>query len=80
MAKELLDLHGCRGEDVVDRVDRFIVQATNSELAKVSIMTGKGKGIVQKEVIRYLKMGGFDWKYEKDSSGKTNEGVLVVFI
>lgn len=79
MAKDLLDLHGCRAEDVIDRVDRFIVKANGMGLERVRIMTGKGKGIVQKTVIEYLKLGGFPWQFEK-SGGRVNEGVLVVFL
>lgn len=80
MARDLLDLHGCRAEEVIDKVDRFIVQAQKGNLHRVRIMTGKGKGIVQKEVIAYLKLGGYPWSYEKMSNGKTNDGVLVVQI
>jgi dsDNA-specific endonuclease/ATPase MutS2 len=77
MAKDLLDLHGCRPDEVIDRVDRFIMRANEQGLPKIRIMTGKGKGIVQKTVTEYLKLGGFPWQFER--SGKTvNEGVLVV--
>ena len=79
MAKDLLDLHGARQEEVIDRVDRFIVKSNDAGLAKVRIMTGKGKGIVQKTVIEYLKLGGFPWQFEKTAKG-VNEGVLVVFL
>jgi dsDNA-specific endonuclease/ATPase MutS2 len=79
MAKDLLDLHGCRAEEVIDRVDRFIMRANEMDLERVRIMTGKGKGIVQKTVIEYLKLGRFPWQYEKTASG-VNEGVLVVFL
>ena len=80
MARDLLDLHGCRAEEVIDKVDNFIVQAQRFGLHRVRIMTGKGKGIVQKEVIGYLKLGGYPWKHEKMDNGKSNEGVLVVQI
>jgi DNA mismatch repair protein MutS2 len=78
MAKDLLDLHGCRAEEVVDRVDNFIMRATEANLPRVRIMTGKGKGIVQKEVIQYLKLGRYPHSFEKLSNGKPNEGVLIV--
>ncbi|MEQ1875914.1 MAG: Smr/MutS family protein [Bdellovibrionia bacterium] len=79
MAKDLLDLHGARAEEVIDRVDRFIMKANELGLDRVRIMTGKGKGVVQKTVIEYLKQGGFPWQFEKN--GKTvNEGVLIVIL
>lgn len=80
MAKDLLDLHGCRAEEVADRVDKFLVNAYNAKLNRIRIMTGKGKGIVQKEVIKYLKLGNYPWSYEKTGKGVTNEGVLIVHL
>lgn len=78
--KNQIDLHGFRVEDVVDELDQFIHRSVQSKLSRVSVMTGKGSGKVKKEAIKYLKLGGFPWSYEKDSKGKPNEGVLVVFL
>ncbi len=63
-----------------DRVDRFITEATRHGLHRVRIMTGKGKGIVQKEVMAYLKLGKFSWNFETNAKKEKNEGVLVVQI
>ncbi len=78
MAQDLLDLHGCRAEEIPDKVDKFLVGATKLGLSRVRIMTGKGKGIVQKEVIAYLKIGKFPWKFETTAQRVVNEGVLIV--
>lgn len=80
MAKDLLDLHGYKSDQVEDAVDRFLVQLSNSNLKKARIMTGKGTGTVKAIVIRYLKMAGYQWSYEKLSNGKNNEGCLVIFL
>ena len=80
MAKDLLDLHGVRGEDVEPKVDQFLVQISNSSLKKARIMTGKGTGVVQKLVMNYLKQAGYTWKYEKLANGKDNEGCLVIYL
>lgn len=80
MAKDLLDLHGVKADEVFDRVDQFIVKSGSLGLHSVRIMTGKGTGVVQKEVIRYSKLGGFPWKYEKLPNGQQNTGVMVVVI
>jgi DNA-nicking Smr family endonuclease len=72
MAKDLLDLHGCRAEEIPDKVDRFLTDSQKAGLHRVRIMTGKGKGVVQKEVIAYLKLG--------NARREKNEGVLVVQI
>lgn len=73
-----LDLHGLFVADVIDKVDAFVHK--NSHRDRIRIMTGKGSGKVQKEVVSYLRQGGFPWSYEKSPSGKNNEGVLIVFL
>lgn len=80
MARDLLDLHGFKVDDVGAAVDRFMVQSVDQGLNRVRIMTGKGSGKVQAEVIKYLKQAHYPWQYEKGPSGKSNEGVLVVFL
>ena len=80
MARDLLDLHGFKGDDVIDAVDGFIMRANDQNLKQARIMTGKGSGVVKKIVIDYLKQARYPWKYEKLSNGKDNEGVLVVFL
>jgi dsDNA-specific endonuclease/ATPase MutS2 len=80
MARDTLDLHGFRGEDVESAVDSFLVSISNSSLKRAKIMTGKGTGTVQKIVISYLKMAGYQWKFEKLSNGKDNTGVLVLYL
>jgi dsDNA-specific endonuclease/ATPase MutS2 len=80
MAKDLLDLHGFRGEDVEAAVDQFLVSLNSSNLKQARIMTGKGSGTVQKIVVNYLKLAGFQWKFEKSPSGKENSGVLVLYL
>lgn len=78
MARDLLDLHGRKVDEVMDALDRFLTQANEAELGQVRIMTGKGTGAVRAKVIQVLKQAHYTWKYEKLSSGKDNEGVLVV--
>jgi DNA-nicking Smr family endonuclease len=80
MAKDLLDLHGYKGEDVEAAVDKFLVQVSKSNLKRARIMTGKGTGTVKAIVVKYLKLGGYHWAYEKLSNGKSNEGCLVLFL
>jgi hypothetical protein len=36
MAKDLLDLHGFKGEEVEGAVDRFLVQVSNSGLKRLN--------------------------------------------
>ena len=78
MARDILDLHGCLAAEIPDKVDHFITESQKAGLHRVRIMTGKGKGIVQKEVIAYLKLGKYPWNFETNARREKNEGVLVV--
>ena len=80
MAKDLLDLHGFKGDEVEAAVDKFLVQVSGSGLKRARIMTGKGTGKVKDITTRYLKLAGYHWDYEKLSNGKKNEGCLVIFL
>lgn len=73
-----IDLHGYKQDMIFDALDKFIMK--NQNQSQVLVMTGKGKGIVQKEAIKYLKLGGYPWKYQTLDSGKENTGCLIVFI
>lgn len=80
MAKDMLDLHGYKTDEVEAAVDRFLMQISDSKLKRARIMTGKGSGKVKDLTIRYLKMAGYHWAYEKLANGKSNEGCLVIFL
>jgi dsDNA-specific endonuclease/ATPase MutS2 len=79
MARELLDLHGLKVDEIADRLDRFLRDADAAGLKKVRVMTGKGTGKVKAETIAYLKLARYPWSYEKKGN-TTNEGVLVVHL
>ena len=76
--KPCLDLHGRKVDEVFPLVDRFITQHQNK--SRVTIITGKGTGAVKKEVLRYLKLGGYPWEYESLANGGRNPGSLVVIL
>ncbi len=80
MAKDFLDLHGFKSDQVEAAIDQFLMQLSNSNLKKARIMTGKGTGTVKNIAIKYLKMAGYAWSYERLSNGKNNEGCLVIFL
>ncbi len=70
-----LDLHGKKIDEVFDLVDRFILNHANKGTRQVRIMSGKGTGVVQKKLIEYLKLAGYQWKFEG-----SNTGSLIVFV
>ena len=76
----LLDLHGKKSDEIYDIVDKFIMKHTNGKHKSIHIMTGKGKGIVKSVVTEYLKQAGYPAKALKNESGKTNDGILVVYL
>jgi DNA-nicking Smr family endonuclease len=80
MAKDLLDLHGYKADQVEDAVDKFLMKISSSGLKRARIMTGKGSGTVKNITIKYLKLAGYHWAYEKLPNGKNNEGCLVLFL
>lgn len=80
MAKDSIDLHGITISEVDEKVDRFLMQISNSSLKRARIITGKGSGAVQKATIAYLKRAGYHFSYEKLPNGKPNTGVLVLHL
>jgi DNA mismatch repair protein MutS2 len=80
MARDLLDLHGRKVDEVMEALDRFLTQANDAGLERVRIMTGKGTGAVRAKAMQLLKQAHYSWKYEKLPNGKDNEGVLVVYL
>jgi DNA-nicking Smr family endonuclease len=79
-AVRMIDLHGRTQDEIFDLVDRFLLNEIKKNSQQIKIMTGKGKGIVQKQVIDYLKKAGYHWNYERLDNGKANEGVLIVYL
>lgn len=75
-----LDLHGLKEDEVFDKVDKFLSSPRVQKASKARIMSGKGKGIVQKKLIEYLKLGGYPWTFERDAQGRENQGVLVIHL
>ncbi len=75
-----LDLHGYSTNDVEAAIDKLLVRVAKTNLKKVRILTGKGTGAVRQVAIKYLKLAGYQWSYEKLPNGKTNEGCLVVHL
>lgn len=75
-----MDLHGFKSDEVEDAIDRFLVKVTSANLKRARIMTGKGTGTVKNIAIKYLKLAGYHWAFEKLPNGKANEGCLVIFL
>jgi len=70
-----LDLHGKKIDEVFDLIDPFLILHSKKGTRQVRIMSGKGTGAVQKKLIEYLKLAGYQWKFEG-----SNTGSLIVFV
>lgn len=70
-----LDLHGLSEAEIFDHMDYFIRQHSKEE--EILIIVGKGRGILKKKALEYLKICGYKWRESQDY-GKTNEGALIV--
>src|SRR5258708_6266373 len=73
-----LDLHGYKTDDVYDAVESFL--ARHQTANTVRIMPGKGTGKVKAEVLDYLNKANYPWSYERLPDGRSNEGVLVIYM
>lgn len=80
MAKDLLDLHGYKVDEVPAAIDRFLMQLAGGSLKRARIMTGKGTGAVKAKAIQYLKQAGYPWSYDRGANGKQNEGCLLIHL
>ena len=67
-------------DEVFDKVDAFIMKHQRSGTRRIKIMPGKGTGAIKKELLRYLKLGGYPSQPETMDNGKKNPGVLIVFL
>ncbi len=76
----MLDLHGVSEDEVFDLVDRFFTKHNDSKSSQVRIMPGKGKGILKKKLLEYLRLANYSWTYEKLANGTLNEGVLIIHL
>jgi len=71
----VIDLHGRTVDEVFDLLDSFIRK--NQRQERIMVIVGKGRGIIKKKVLEYLKMAHYSWVYER-SGGVSNPGALLV--
>jgi dsDNA-specific endonuclease/ATPase MutS2 len=71
-------LHGFKTDEVFDAVEAFLRRYSNAK--QVRIMPGKGTGKVQAVVAEYLKLANYHWSFERLENGRSNEGVMIVYM
>ena len=70
-----LDLHGESKEEIFDLLDRFLRE--NKDQEQVLVIVGKGKGVIKKKVLEYLKLVQYPWRNER-VNGFENKGALII--
>ena len=70
-----MDLHGKTQDELFDILDPFLRKHENQPY--VLLIVGKGKGLLKKKTVEYLKKVGYSWEYEKKGA-LVNKGALVV--
>ena len=73
-----LDLRGERFEDALLRTEKYIDDALLSNYHQVSIIHGKGTGVLRQGVQEYLKRHSRVKKYRLGEAGEGGHGVTVV--
>lgn len=66
-----LDLRGCRADEALEKLDRFLDRASMQRLHQVRIVHGKGTGTLKREVEKHLKSHPLVERYR---IGELNEG------
>ena len=73
-----LDLRGERYEDAILLTEKYIDDALLSNYHQVSIIHGKGTGVLRQGVQEYLKRHSRVKKYRLGEAGEGGHGVTVV--
>ena len=73
-----LDLRGERYEDAIIRTEKYIDDAVLANYPRVSIIHGKGTGVLRQAIQQYLKNHSRVKNYRFGEAGEGGHGVTVV--
>ncbi|MCD8008612.1 MAG: Smr/MutS family protein, partial [Clostridiales bacterium] len=73
-----LDIRGMTCDEGVAMVERFLDSAVMAHLTGVSIIHGKGTGVLRQAVHQYLKTCKYVKRYRLGRFGEGEDGVTVV--
>jgi DNA mismatch repair protein MutS2 len=73
-----LDLRGCRVEEALELLDRFLDKAALLRVEQVRIVHGKGTGVLKREVEKALKRHPLVGRFRMGELGEGGWGVTVV--
>ena len=72
-----LDLRGCNAEEALLLLDRFIDSSVLANIPQISIIHGKGTGVLRKAVQNHLKRHPNVASYRLGSFGEGENGVTI---
>ena len=73
-----LDLHAERVEEALDKVDRFLDEATLRRESEVLIIHGHGKGLLKKAVRDYLSTSPYVFSFRPGYPSEGGDGATSV--
>ena len=74
----VLDIRGCRADEAINKLDKYIDQALLIGVPRVYIIHGKGYGILRKAVRDYLKDLTHLLNFENEVEERGGDGITVV--
>ena len=72
-----LDLRGCTVEEALERLDRYLDEASLADLPWVQIVHGKGTGALRRAVRDFLRTHPLVASYRSGEEGEGGDGVTV---
>ena len=73
-----LDLRGYNIEEAIDEIDKFFDDAVISGLQQVSLIHGKGTGVLRNGIHKYLQTNRYVKQFRLGGQGEGGSGVTVV--
>ena len=75
-----LDLRGMNAEEAIEKADKYLDDAYLSSLSSVSIIHGKGTGVLREAIQKHLRNHPYVKSYRLGQVGEGESGVTVVEI
>lgn len=75
-----LDLRGVRGEEAIDTLEKWLIDANLLGFSSLKIIHGRGHGILRKLVHNKLKAMPFVKNYEHENEQLGGDGVTLVYL
>jgi len=78
VASQFCDLHNLRVHEALSRLDKFLDTAVHAGLRQVSVIHGKGEGVLRQAVHTHLKDSPYVQGFRLEDYGRGDTGVTVV--